>query len=105
MRAVVTLAAFLAAVQAVAGTVHVHAGRGIDPERGQVLVDQRIDVVDGRVTAVAPWSAPVDGGAVVDWSAFTMLPGLIDCHTHISDGYESTADPPCRSSIRRPRRC
>ena len=58
-----------------------------------MLLDQRIDVVDGKVAALAPWTDPTDGAEVVDWSAFTVLPGLIDCHTHIADGYESTADP------------
>jgi imidazolonepropionase-like amidohydrolase len=74
-------------------TIHVHAGRLIDPERGEVLTNRRIDVVDGKVTAVVAWSPPDDGAEVVDWSAFTVLPGLIDSHTHIADGYESTADP------------
>jgi imidazolonepropionase-like amidohydrolase len=46
-----------------------------------------VKVVDGRVTAIGPWHGiPVDG-TLIDWSAYTVLPGLIDCHTHISDGY------------------
>ena len=76
-----------------ARTVHVRAGRLIDPEHGTVLTDRRIDVVDGKVAAVAAWSPPGDDGEVIDWSAFTVLPGLIDCHTHIADGYEFAADP------------
>lgn len=91
--AVVAAALGLVAIPAQAKTVHVRAGRLIDPEQARVLTDQRIDVVDGRVVAVLPWSPPADGAVVVDWSAFTVLPGLIDCHTHIADGYESTADP------------
>lgn len=93
MRWIVFATALAATMPAHARTVHVHAGRLIDPERAQVLSDRRIDVVDGRVVAVVPWSPPGDDGAVIDWSAFTVLPGLIDCHTHIADGYESTADP------------
>lgn len=89
----IALALALLASGAQAGTVHVHAGRLIDPEQGRVLVDQRIDVVDGKVTAVRDWSPPEGGGTVVDWSAFTVLPGLIDSHTHIADGFESAADP------------
>jgi len=70
-----------------AGTVTVHAGRLIDPEQGRVLADQAITVVDGRVASVAPWHGAPAQGTVVDWSAYTVLPGLIDCHTHISDGF------------------
>lgn len=83
----------LLATGAEAKTVHVRAGRLIDPEQGRVTTDQRIDMVDGKVVAVGRWATPKDGAEVVDWSAFTVLPGLIDCHTHISDGYESAADP------------
>lgn len=93
MHRILIAAALLLPCAAQAQTVHVHAGRVIDPETARVLVDQRIDVVDGKIAAIAAWSAPADDGAIVDWSAFTVLPGLIDCHTHIADGYESTADP------------
>ncbi|MFT3978053.1 MAG: amidohydrolase family protein [Sphingomonas bacterium] len=76
-----------------AETRYVHAGRLIDTEQGKVLTDQRIEVTDGRVTAIAPWSPPPAGAKVVDWSALTVLPGLIDCHTHVSDGYADSSDP------------
>jgi len=52
-----------------------------------VLADQAITVVDGRVASVAPWHGAPAQGTVVDWSGYTVLPGLIDCHTHISDGF------------------
>jgi imidazolonepropionase-like amidohydrolase len=76
----------MAAAPAGAATLTVHAGRLIDPEQGRVLADQAITVVDGRVTAVAAWHGAPAAGTVVDWSAYTVLPGLLDCHTHISDG-------------------
>jgi imidazolonepropionase-like amidohydrolase len=50
-----------------------------------VLTDQRIRIVDGKIAAVMPWRAS-DGPAAVDWSAETVLPGLIDLHTHLADG-------------------
>jgi imidazolonepropionase-like amidohydrolase len=67
--------------------VFVHAGHLIDPERGLTLADRMLTVVDGRVTAVGPWHSAPTGGTLVDWSAYTVLPGLIDCHTHVSDGF------------------
>ncbi|MCR5880901.1 amidohydrolase family protein [Phenylobacterium sp. J367] len=80
------------ATMASAETVHVRAGRLVDPEAGRVLADQLVTVVDGRVTRVAPYAPPA-GGKVVDWSAYTVLPGLIDLHTHVADGFAGTEDP------------
>ena len=77
-----------------AETVFVHAGRLIDPEQGVTRNDQRITIVDGRITEVAAWKAPAsNAGRVVDWTGYTVLPGLIDMHTHVSDGYAETNDP------------
>ena len=49
----------------------------------------------------APWSAPAGEGTVIDWSHFTVLPGLIDMHTHISQGYADNNDPtdPLKHSV------
>jgi imidazolonepropionase-like amidohydrolase len=86
--------ATLGAVQmALGATVYVHAGRLIDPEQGRVLTDQRLTIVDGRISAVAPWSATAGDGTIIDWSRYTVLPGLIDMHTHISQGYADNNDP------------
>jgi imidazolonepropionase-like amidohydrolase len=84
--------AIAVASPAPAATVDVHAGRLIDPETGRVSTDQRIRIVDGKVSAVTPWRAS-DGPATVDWSGLTVLPGLIDLHTHIADGATESADP------------
>jgi imidazolonepropionase-like amidohydrolase len=78
--------ALVAAGTARAETVHVHAGHLVDPEQGRVLADQMVTVVGGRVTAIAPWKGAPADGKLVDWSAYTVLPGLLDCHTHIADG-------------------
>jgi imidazolonepropionase-like amidohydrolase len=84
--------AIAVASPAFAATVEVHAGRLIDPETGRVSTDQRIRIVDGKFSAITPWRAN-DGPATVDWSGLTVLPGLIDLHTHIADGATESADP------------
>ena len=84
--------AIAVASPAFAATVDVHAGRLIDPKTGQVSTDQRIRIVDGKFSAITPWRAS-DGPATVDWSGLTVLPGLIDLHTHIADGATESADP------------
>lgn len=86
--------ALLLACAVNAETVDIHAGRLIDPATATVLTDQRIRIVDGRIVSVAPWRA-ADGTAAVDWSAYTVLPGLIDLHTHLADGaIEANASDP-----------
>lgn len=64
---------------------YVHAGRLIDTEAGKVLTNQLIRIEGERVAAVGPWTAAPTDGPVLDWSAFTVLPGLMDMHTHLVD--------------------
>lgn len=90
---IATALALLLASTSQAATVHVHAGHLVDPETGTVSVDRMVTIVDGRITAVTRWSGTPSAGTVVDWSAYTVLPGLIDMHTHIADGFGETSDP------------
>ena len=84
--------AILLASPAWAETIDVHAGRLIDPGSARVLSDQRVRIVDGKIASVGPWRTG-DGPAAVDWSAYSVLPGLIDLHTHIADGSVGSSDP------------
>ena len=93
------LAAFLLALGAAVGfaaqppeILAVKAGRLIDVKAGAVVANAVVVVQDGRVKAVGA-SAPIPAGAkVIDLSGYTVLPGLIDCHTHlVADA--SDADP------------
>ena len=86
------VAALLVGSSASAQTLDVRAGRLIDPAAARVLTDQRIRIVDGRIAAVTPWR-DADGPATVEWSGETVLPGLIDLHTHLTDGYGDSSDP------------
>jgi len=85
MRTPMVLAIFLAlaAGAAQADTTVIHAGRLVDVDAGKLLLDQAVTVVDGKVTGVAPWGAGTGGAKVVDWSAFTVVPGLMDMHSHL----------------------
>src|SRR5882757_3398767 len=77
---------FLATCTLVAGQVTViHAGVLIDassetPRRNQVIITkgQRIESVSDEASAKIP-----EGANIVDLSHSTVLPGLIDTHTHI----------------------
>jgi imidazolonepropionase-like amidohydrolase len=91
---VIAAVAVLVAAPAMTQTVDVHAGRLIDPASAKVLTDQRIRIVDGKIASVGPWRAS-HGAVAIDWSGYTVLPGLIDLHTHIADGAidEGDSDP------------
>ena len=86
-------AAVANASPAPAQSLDVRAGRLIDPASGKVLADQRIRIVEGRIASVGPWRE-ADGAAGVDWSGLTVLPGLIDLHTHIADGADDDGSDP-----------
>ncbi len=64
---------------------YVRAGRLLDVRAGKMLADQVIVVRAGRIVRVAGSSAEKipAGTKVIDLSHATVLPGLIDCHTHI----------------------
>ena len=64
---------------------YVRAGKLLDVRSGKVLDDQIIVIRGARIDRVAPAreeQIPADA-KVVDLSRATVLPGLIDCHTHI----------------------
>jgi imidazolonepropionase-like amidohydrolase len=84
------MAALIAVAPAEARTVYVHAGRLIDPATAQVLRDRMIRVEDDKVAEVSAWKAPPAGAEIVDWSRYTVLPGLIDLHTHLADVGDSS---------------
>jgi imidazolonepropionase-like amidohydrolase len=93
-------AAFAAA--APAETVVVHAGRVLDVEQGAYLPDRAIRIEDGRIVSVTPWSGTARGARLVDWSAYTVLPGLIDLHTHlVGDISSADVNAPLSSSAAR----
>jgi len=73
------------AAPALSATSYVRAGRLVDTERGAVLTDRLIRIDDGRVTAITAYAAPPAGAQVTDWSGYTVIPGLIDMHTHLAD--------------------
>ena len=65
----------------------VKAGRMIDVREGRVLTDRVILVEGERIAKIGDAAsllkeAPADA-VVVDLSKATVLPGLIDCHTHV----------------------
>ncbi len=65
----------------------IKAGKLIDPDVGTVLADQTILIRENKVEAVGKGLKIPAGANVIDLSQMTVLPGLIDCHTHVADGH------------------
>ena len=81
-----TLVLFLVAASSVAEVVVIKADQLIDGS-GAATVENALLLIDGdRITAVgkaAGISVPT-GARVIDLTGYTILPGLMDCHVHIS---------------------
>jgi imidazolonepropionase-like amidohydrolase len=70
---------------AIADTVVVTADRMIDVIGGRVVDHPQVTITDGRISAVGTGDAAVAAGARrVALPGVTLLPGLIDMHTHIT---------------------
>jgi imidazolonepropionase-like amidohydrolase len=64
--------------------VAVRAGRLIDGRGGAPVANAVILISGDRITAVGPNLAIPPGAEIVDLSGKTVLPGLIDVHTHLT---------------------
>ncbi len=62
----------------------IKAGKLIDTETGKVLDNQMILVEDNIIKEVGEKIAIPAGAEIIDLSQSTVLPGLIDCHTHMT---------------------
>jgi imidazolonepropionase-like amidohydrolase len=68
--------------------VAIKAGRLIDPETGTVATGQVILIEGEKIKAVGANLAIPAGATVIDLSKLTVLPGLVDAHTHMAITYK-----------------
>jgi len=63
----------------------IRAGRLFDSKSGNIVENQVILIEEDKITAVGPADrVQIPAGAqVIDFSGYTVLPGLIDGHTHV----------------------
>ncbi len=82
-RALVALAAVMLAAPAAAETVVITAARMVDVVSGRMVPNPVIVVTDGRIVSTDGSRAPADAKRI-DLPGLTLLPGLIDMHTHLT---------------------
>ena len=70
----------------------VRAGRLIDGLGGAPLTNAIVLIEGERIRAVGAGLAIPAGARVIDLSRMTVLPGLIDCHTHITSAPGSASE-------------
>ena len=88
-----SLLVFLMSAAATGQVTIIKAGRLVDPDQGAVLTDQVIAIRANKVEAVGRNVAIPSNATVIDLSKMTVLPGLINCHTHLADGKYGDGDP------------
>src|SRR5215813_3050068 len=64
--------------------IAIKAGRLIDTKTGAITNNAFILIEGDKVTAVGPDVKVPAGAEVIDLKEKTVLPGLIDCHTHMT---------------------
>ncbi len=83
------LSAMIAPAPGVGQSMAVRASRMLDMETGAILRDVVVVIEGERIVSVGQ-VAPPDGANLMDLGDVTLLPGLMDAHTHL--GYDLEGD-------------
>ncbi|MEN3334338.1 MAG: hypothetical protein V7641_3703 [Blastocatellia bacterium] len=80
----------------------VYAGRLLDGTSNTMRTNVSIIIDKDRIREVRDGRATVEGAEIIDLSDATVLPGLIDCHTHITMQLSRESSSPLANLTRRP---
>jgi len=94
MRKQLALAAIAASlsVPVLAQTTVVRAGRLIDPETGTVTAKPVIVIEGGRIRSIGSDAPAPKGAELIDLGDLSVLPGLVDAHTHMALTYKEVPE-------------
>ncbi|HEY0355386.1 MAG TPA: amidohydrolase family protein, partial [Flavisolibacter sp.] len=84
MRILFCLLVFVFCGSAVAQTTYLHCGKLIDGKSNNVQTEMTIVVEGNTITDIKKGYHTAPGAEIVDLKNKTVMPGLIDCHVHIS---------------------
>jgi imidazolonepropionase-like amidohydrolase len=76
--------------------VAIRAGRLFDAKTGTLLAAQTILIRGDRIAEVGPNVSVPSGARVIDLTAATVLPGMIDAHVHVNTGGTEGARAPAK---------
>jgi imidazolonepropionase-like amidohydrolase len=85
----VVMLASLAMAQVAPKRVVVRPGHLLDVKSGQTLANQQVVIENGKIVSVGA-VADITGATVINLPTATLLPGLIDAHTHLTMNPEET---------------
>ncbi|MEO6709548.1 MAG: hypothetical protein ABIP42_08210, partial [Planctomycetota bacterium] len=83
---VIDLAGFGPPPGQVERAIVVHAGHMLDVRAGTLVQDRWITIFRGKIESIE--TARPEAGTFVELGDATLLPGLIDCHVHLSGSLE-----------------
>jgi imidazolonepropionase-like amidohydrolase len=83
IRGLYSIALWLICPVALANVLAINAGAIVDPVSATIAQNQTILVEDGKIKAIGNKLVVPSGATIIDLSAQTVLPGLIDAHTHL----------------------
>lgn len=83
------IAALVAATPAHGETLYIKTGTLIDVVAGRAVKGKCITVNGERITSVGRCTKPPKAARIIDWRRYTILPGMIDLHTHLADVSQS----------------
>ncbi len=97
-RQIITILVFIAILSQIAfaqeGQKSIFAGSVLDVDKGDLVHNVVIHIKDDRIIKMEINPSQEELSNVIDLSDYTVLPGLMDCHTHLTGNwYEKAFDP------------